>query len=349
MSNRTESRHDEDCKIRRFGYNRPMIRALYRHQSGSIITDLSTDQLAKAVKDRHGRVWIDLQAPTEDEYRLVLEDLLHCHPLAIKSAMGRGHDPKLDNYDNYLFLVFHTLDLGDERMDIHTHEFDVYLDYTCLVTMHNEQRGVIDQLWSSDYHQARGLALGPAYLLYDILDRQVDGHLPLLVNLEERVDALGDIIFHPDLEDESDILNELLTAKGSALRLHRVLVRQSELLHRLGSSEYAVVPHDAQRYFTDIYEYSVHLTALADSVRDLAGTTIDTHLALVSNRTNDVMKMLTVVGSIFLPLSFLVGIYGMNFTNMPELNWPWAYGAIWIFFIAIIGGMLWWFRRQRWL
>jgi magnesium transporter len=326
-----------------------MIRALYRHQSGSIITDLSTDQLAKAVKDRHGRIWIDLQAPTDDEYRLVLEDLLHCHPLAVKSAMGRGHDPKLNDYGNYLFMVFHTLDLGDERMDIHTHEFDVYLDYTRLVTIHDDPLAVIDQLWSSDSHQKRGLAQGPSYLLYDILDRQVDGHLPLLANLEKRVDVLGDIIFQPDVTDESGILNELLTAKGSALRLHRVLMRQSELLYRLGSTEYAVVPPDAQRYFTNLYEYSLHLTGLVDSVRDLTGTTIDTHLALISNRTNDVMKMLTVVGSIFLPLSFLVGVYGMNFSNMPELNWPWAYGAIWALFIALIGGMLWWFRRQRWL
>ncbi len=349
MSNRLASRHNEDCKIRRFGYNRPMIRALYRHQSGSIITDLSTDQLAKAVKDRHGRVWIDLQAPTEDEYRLVLEDLLHCHPLAIKSAMGYDHDPKLDDYGNYLFLVFHTLNLGDELMDIHTHEFDVYLDYTCLVTMHNEPLGVIDQLWSSDYHRERGLALGPAYLLYDILDRQVAGHFPLLNQLEERVDVLGDAIFRPDSGDEPGILNELLTAKGSALRLHRVLTRQSELLYRLGASEHSVVPSDAQRYFNDLYTHSIHLAGLANSVRDLAGTTIATHLALISNRTNDVMKMLTVIGSIFLPLSFLVGVYGMNFTNMPELNWRWAYGAIWVFFIAVIGGMLWWFRRQRWL
>lgn len=326
-----------------------MIRALYRHQSGSIVTDLSTDQLAKAVKDRHGRVWIDLQSPTEDEYRLVLEDLLHCHPLALKSAMGHDHDPTLNDYGNYLFLIFHTLDLGDERLDIHTHEFDVYLDYTCLVTMHRQPLSVIDALWSSDYHQDRGLALGPAYLLYDILDRQTNGHLSLLTSLEERVDVLGDIIFQPDPGDEADLLNELLTAKGSALRLHRVLIRQSDLLYRLGSSEYAVVSSDAQRYFIALYEYTVHLAGVADSVRDLAGTTIDTHLALVSNRTNDVMKMLTVIGSIFLPLSFLVGVYGMNFTNMPELNWPWAYGAIWLLFISLIGGMLWWFRRQRWL
>ena len=102
-------------------------------------------------------------------------------------------------------------------------------------------------------------------------------------------------------------------------------------------------------YFRDVFDHLVRLDDLADSMRDLASTTIEAHLALVNNRINDVMKVLTVMGTLFLPLSFLAGVYGMNFVYMPELNWPWAYPLIWLIFIGAVVGMLAWFRRQNWL
>lgn len=327
-----------------------MIRTLYRHQSGSIVSDLSTDQLSRAVKDRYGRVWIDMEAPTEDEYKLVLEDLFHFHPLTVEDVVNGVNLPKLDDYDSYLFLVFHTLGLGDERMDIHTEEINVYLGPTYLITVHNEPRETIERLWTASYHQERGLARGPAHLIYDILDRQVDGYIPLLEQLDERLEELGDIIFHlGEGNDESAILNELLTAKSSALRLRRILGRQRDILYKLATGEYAAIGHDTRIFFSDVYDHLARLDGMADSIRDLAGTTIATHLALINNRTNDVMKVLTVIGSIFLPLTFLAGIYGMNFDYMPELAWPWAYGFIWVVFIGVIAGMIWWFKRKRWL
>lgn len=327
-----------------------MIRALYRHQSGSIVSDLSTDQLSRAVKDRYGRVWIDMEAPTEDEYKLVLEDLFHFHPLTVEDVTKSINMPKLDDYDSYLFLVFHTLGIGDERMDIHTHEIGVYLGSTYLVTVHDAPREMIERLWAPSYHQERGLARGPAHLLYDILDRQVDGYIPLLEELDERLEELGDIIFQlDDSAGEATVLNELLTAKSSALRLRRILGRQRDILYKLATGEYAVIAHDMRIFFRDVYDHLLRLDGMADSIRDLAGTTIATHLALSNNRTNEVMKVLTVIGSIFLPLTFLVGIYGMNFHYMPELAWPWAYGFIWLVFIAVIAGMVWWFKRKRWL
>lgn len=332
-----------------------MIRALYRHQSGSIIPDLSTDQLSRAVKDRSGRLWIDMQAPTEDEIKLVLEEMLRFHPLTIEDVVNSTHVPKLDDYDSYLFLILHTLGLGDERMDIHTYEIDVYLGSTWLITIHAESRDTIERLWSPAFHAERGLARGPAYLLYEILDHQIDGYIPLLEGLDERLEELGDLIFQIDeghteqTMDEQSILNELLTAKSSALRLRRILSRQRELVSRLSTAQHAVIPHEMRIFFSDVYDHLLRLDGMADSIRDLASATIATHLALINNRTNEVMKVLTVIGSIFLPLTFLAGIYGMNFRYMPELAWPWAYGFVWLVFIGVIVGMIWWFKRRRWL
>jgi magnesium transporter len=327
-----------------------MIRILYRHASGTVLTNLADTEIKRALAERRSALWVDMQAPTQEEFQRVLVDIFSFHPLAVEDVISDVHVPKLDDYGGYLFLVLHTLGLGDERMDIHTYEMDIFLGANYLVTIHNETRQTIDRLWMPDYHKTDGLARGPAYVLYDILDQQVDGYVPLLEQLDERLENLGDYIFETDgRQGRSEALNDLLTAKSSALRMRRILTRQREILYKLSVAHYDAVPDEMRIYFSDVFDHLVRLDDLADSMRDLASTTIEAHLALVNNRTNDVMKVLTLVGTLFLPLSFLAGVYGMNFEYMPELNWPWAYPLIWLIFIAAIGGMLYWFRQRDWL
>jgi magnesium transporter len=198
-------------------------------------------------------------------------------------------------------------------------------------------------------HEKHGLARGPSYLLYQLIDLQLDASVELFSQFEERLDVLGDQIFENAGADSSRILNDLLTAKSSALRLRRVLVPQREVLDRLVRQDYAVFPAEHRIYYRDVYDHLVRLADLADSMRDLATSTIETHLALVNNRMNEVMKVLTVFAAIFIPLTFLAGVYGMNFDFMPELHSVWGYPMIWGIFIIIAGGMLWFFRRRQWL
>jgi magnesium transporter len=327
-----------------------MIRLLYRHPSGTVLSELEPENMRRALRESRSALWIDMQSPTAEEFTTVLVELFDFHPLAVEDVISDIHVPKLDNYGRYLFLVLHTLGMGDERMDIHTYEMDIFLGANYLVTIHNEPRKTIDKLFDPDYHQNGGLARGPAYVLYDLLDQQVDDYVPLLEQLDERLEDLGDTIFLVDSRNsQSEVLNDLLTAKSSALRIRRVLMRQREILFKLSSAEYDVILPDMHIYFRDVFDHLVRLDDLTDSMRDLASTTIDAHLALVNNRTNDVMKVLTIVGTLFLPLSFLAGVYGMNFDYMPELGWSWAYPLIWLIFIGALAGMLYWFRRQNWL
>ena len=257
--------------------------------------------------------------------------------------------PKLDDFGTYLFLVVHTVTLGDERMDLHTHEIDIFLGATFLITMHEEPRATIDRLWQIDVHDKQGLARGPAFLLYEILDRQIDGYIPLVDEFEERLEALGDQIFQTRNGAKADMLNDILTAKSSALRLRRFLIPQRELINRLATIDYAVIPHEMRIYFRDVYDHMVRLADVTEQMRDLAGATIDTHLALVNNRTNDVMRLLTIISTIFIPLGFVAGIYGMNFEFMPELHWRYGYLFAWGIFVTIAGSLLYFFRRRGWL
>ncbi|MBV7327876.1 magnesium/cobalt transporter CorA [Chloroflexi bacterium TSY] len=326
-----------------------MIRTLYRHRSGTIVLGLPDEQLLAATNDSQARLWIDISDPSSEEAKLVFEQAFNFHPLAIEDTLNDVHVPKLDNYDRYLFLVFHALSMGDERMDIHTTELDVFLGHNFLITTHAQPMDVIDQLWQEAHHQEQGLAAGPVFLLYELLDQQIDQYIPIIDRFELRLEDLGDVIFQRKHPKDDEILNDILTAKSSALRMRRILRPQRDIIRRLGWEEFAVIPPEAHIYFRDVFDHLARLTDLAESMRDLASSTIETHLALVNHRMNDVMKVLTVISTIFIPLGFITGVYGMNFAFMPELNFSWAYPLLWLFFLTIAGGMLYFFRRLNWL
>ena len=326
-----------------------MIRSLYRHSSGTILQNLSPEQLRQAAVDRRGLLWVDMENPDDDEFELVLRAAFHFHPLAVEDVVSDVHVPKLDDYGSYLFIVFHTVTMGDESMDFDTDEIDTFLGGHFLVTIHTEPRQSLDRLWEEETERFREPTRTPSLVLYTLLDRQVDGYIPMIDLFEERLDELGDEIFLSNSHDDKVVLNELLTAKSSALRLRRVLYPQRELLSRLANQTYAPIPDDSRLYFRDVYDHVTRLADLAESTRDLATVTIETYLALVNNRMNEVMKVLTVIATIFMPLGFLAGVYGMNFDYMPELHVRWAYPLVWALFILTAGGMLAFFVRRRWL
>ncbi|MFN2200775.1 MAG: magnesium/cobalt transporter CorA [Caldilineaceae bacterium] len=326
-----------------------MIRILYRHRSGTIVEDCPLDQLQTVLKDPHSSVWIDLSSPTVDEYTRVLVDIFHFHPLAVEDAIQDVHIPKLDDYAKYLYLVFHTFALGDEYMDIDSREIDIFLGANYLITGHVLPSNTINNIWNVEYHKEKGLSRGVALLLYELLDTQLDSYIPLLDQFEDHVEGLGDTIFTARPRDDNRLLNSILTAKTSALRLHRIITPQREVLNRLARGDSAVIPHETRIYFSDVYDHLVRLADLVDSMRDLVNSTLTTYLSITNNRLNEIMKVLTVISTIFIPLSFLAAVYGMNFRHMPELNTTWAYPAVWASFFVIAGGMLFYFRRRHWL
>lgn len=326
-----------------------MIRILYRHRSSGIVAELPIEKLHTALQDKLLNLWIDICAPTGDEARKIFEEIFHFHPLAVEDAVVDSHVPKLDDFGAYLFLVIHTVTLGGERMDLRTHEIDIFLGGNYLITMHEEPRPTIDRLWQIDYHDKQGLARGPAYLLYELIDRQIDGYIPILEAFEERMEELGDAIFRAHREEKSAILNDILTAKTSTLRLRRFLIPQREIINRLATADHAVIPNEMRIYFRDVYDHMVRMADVAEQMRDLAGSTIETHLALVNNRTNDIMRLLTIISTIFIPLGFVAGVYGMNFEFMPELHWRYGYLFAWAIFLSIGGTLLYFFHRRGWL
>jgi magnesium transporter len=326
-----------------------MLRVLYRHRSGALVDDLPIDQVPSALKDPQARIWVDMECPSEQDQQKVLSEIFHFHLLAVEDVINEIHVPKVDDYGGYLYLVFHSLSIGDEPMDIHTREIDVFVGPNYLVTVHEIPSNTINKMWHREYHQERGLARGIALLLYELLDRQIDSYMTLLDQFETRIEELGDLIFQAKSSDESAILNEILTAKSSTLRVRRVLIPQREVFEHLAHDDLSAIPPETRIYFQDLYDHIMRFADLAESMRDLVQGTMTIHLTITSNRLNEIMKLLTIISTIFMPLSFVAGIYGMNFHFMPELSWRYGYLMVWIIFLIIAGAMLYFFRRRRWI
>jgi magnesium transporter len=240
--------------------------------------------------------------------------------------------------------------MGDERMQIESQEIDLFLGNNYLLSIHEHPSETIDALWESgEAHHQRRLAQGPAMLLYELIDRQLDRYMPIFDAFESRVEQLGDLIFMRKLHNDTQLMDEILTAKTTALRLRRTLIPQLNVLEKLARTDFDVIPSDSRRYFQDVYDHVLRLSSLAENMRDLVNSTATIHLTVASHRLNEIMKVLTVIATIFMPLSFIAGVYGMNFEQMPELAWPWMYPFVWLIFLAIAGTMLYFFRRRQWL
>jgi magnesium transporter len=327
-----------------------MIRIFYRHASGSLVRNLPQEQLAAATRDENATLWVDMVNPTQSEYHEILHTVFNFHPLAIEDAANSILVPKINDYRRYLFLVTHSVYYGTEPVDLTSSEMDIFLGPNFLVTIHDREMSSVDELWQDEaFHQNEGLAQGPAMLLYEILDRQVDRFMRLLDQFETELERLGDVIFQRTGASDEGLLDDILTAKSSALRLSRVLNPQRDLMYRLAHNEYSTIPASARVYYADIHDHMVRMAGLVDGMQALVNSTVDIYLALANNRMNEIMKVLTIVTSIFIPLSFLTGAYGMNFEFMPELTWRWGYPLLWIVFIAIAVTLLRYFHKWKWL
>jgi len=189
---------------------------------------------------------------------------------------------------------------------------------------------------------------GPAFLLHQILDQVVDFYSPVLDDFDERIDKLEDDIFTLN-RPNNEILSEVMDLKRSVLRLRRISGKQMDILHRMSRGEFVLIPEDMRPFYRDVYDHLVRVVDLAENYRDLISGSLEAYLSVVSNRLNEIMKVLTIFSAVMLPLTFIAGVYGMNFDNMPELHSRYGYYGAWIFMIVVAVAMLLFFKRRGWI
>jgi magnesium transporter len=291
-------------------------------------------------------VWVDLEAPG-DEARGLLADTFHFHELAIEDALQELHHPKIESYDGLLYLILHGIVPSSGRGGFETRDVDFFLGRNFLVTVrHHPSRSIAGERELLLRHGAL-LTDGPCSLMHRLVDRMVDHYGPEVDALEDRLEAIEAQVFGAP---QANPLRELLALKADIASLRRVTLPQRDAVSRLARREFAEIPEPLSYRFRDVYDHLVRLADEAIFLQDRVTGLLDAYLSTQSHRLNQVMKVLTVIATIFMPLTVLASLYGMN-VPLPHLPGDAAAQFWWIVGImaGTSGAMLWGFRRMGWL
>jgi magnesium transporter len=303
-----------------------------------------------AIKDLLARdhfFWLDLTSPSKEEIE-ALRELFGFHPLAVEDALEFGQRPKLDSYGDYVFLVFYgARDVAPEEPNL-LREVQMFVSGKYLVTLHQDQLPALDE----QRVRLEGVLLhSEQFLLYRVFDALTDSFFPLLARMDDEIDVLEAAVLAGPSDEQ---LQKLFGMKRELVAMRKVVTPQRDLFAR-SIDELAELPGlelDERDYFRDVYDHLIRVSDLIDSYRDLLSNTTDLYLSTVSNRQNEVMKQLAIVGTIFLPLSFITGFFGMNF------GWLVTKGitSTWSFFVLGLGSLLVtslfllrFFKRKGWM
>jgi magnesium transporter len=322
------------------------ILAVRTRHNDELIIDAPPERLAPLLAERGTRVWVDMANPVGAAELAIVRDVFKFHPLAIEDCFETRTHPKIDEYDHYLYIITHGLTAGATADSSEIVELDAFLGENFLVTHHSApSRSVATVL---DFVQRTGLPLrqGVTAVLHAILDRQADGLEAALDNIETRIEALEDAVF---ASPRNTHVASVLSVKRNILGLRRWTARQREVLLRLGRREFALIPAGDALLFRDVHDHFVRVNDLLEGFRDMLTSIQEAYLSAVSNRTNEIMKFLTLFTSTMMPLTVITGIYGMNFEHMPELKSWLGYPAVLIAMALMAGSILVYFRYRGWL
>jgi len=325
-----------------------MIRSMYRSGDGQVHVDLPLEELATALHDADGLLWVDLVDEAPGACEPILRETFGFHPLAIEDALEQSHVPKIDDWGQYLYLVLHAVVLNDG--DVDTVELDLFLGQNYVVTHQAQPLAAVERVWSAYQRDERQLERGASRLLYSLADELATDYMPVVDGIDEAIDQIEDQIFD---NPQPRMLEDIFSLKRALLKLRRIITPQREVLNKLARGDYAVLSAQDRVFFRDVYDHFVRLYDVSESLRDLLGGALETYLSVVNNRMNDVMKTLTLITTLFMPLSFVVGFFGMNFFQPAVSLNAWTGQAA--FVLALAGMaltplvMYFWMRRRGWL
>ena len=284
-----------------------------------------------------GMVWLDLSAPTEADLAFLAREY-RFHPLAIEDCRNFNQRAKVESYDDYLFMSLTTTARRDHELA--PQEIEVFLGADYLITVHREPFAAFDAARRHCNEQTR-----PDFVLYLITDHMVDVYFPLLDEMDDEIDALEDEILENATQDT---MHHIFKLKQQLVFLRKITAPMREVMNTLAGTRYGVIDEHTALYFRNTYDHLVRIYDLIETSRDLLGNALDAYLSTVSNRLNEVLKRLTLIATIFMPISFLVGFGGMNFQQLP-FDKPIAFLIMLTLLVAVPLGMLIWFRKSKWV
>ena len=308
------------------------------------VTDLET---CRPFKDSSTVTWINVDGLHDTSLIERLGAIFDIHALTLEDIVDANQRPKYENLGHHLFMVLGMIYVEPESDEIVAEQVSLLVGSNFVISFQEDPGDVFDAVRTRIRNgKGRIRSMGPDYLAYALLDAVVDGYFPLLESLGANIEATEEtLVTAPGIET----LQTIHRLRSEMIFLRRSVWPLREMIAAMERDDSPLIQPGTQRFLRDVYDHVIHVIDNIDSYRELVTGMLDTYLSSVSNRMNEVMKVLTIIATIFIPLTFIVGVYGMNFQHMPELGWRWAYPAVWGVMAGIAVSMLVFFKRRRWL
>jgi len=280
----------------------------------------------------------------------LIEDIgrhYHIHPLTLEDILNTTQRPKVESFEDYLFIVIKMLEHDKEKDSIASEQLSLVLGKTVLISFQEDEGDVFNPV-RERIRKGKGRirSAGCDYLAYALIDAIVDNYFVILENVGQRLEAVEEAI---DSDLDADILEKIHTIRRELIYLRKQVWPIREIITYLQKDGAPLIGEATGPFLRDVYDHTIQVIDTIESLRDMLSGMQDLYLSIISNRMNEVMKVLTIIATIFIPLSFIAGIYGMNFNHMPELTWRWGYPAVWLLIIGIVAMMIVFFRRKKWI
>lgn len=325
-----------------------MITSFFYKKNTECETNLSRARMLSLLGEKNGLLWVDLEAPTEFESDMLVE-IFNFHPLAVEDCITDQSQPKLDDYEEYLFLVVHALAMKDNGSlkELKTVELDIFIGENYVVTVHKEPLQCTTQTRDLAFKKSAAvLGSGSDVLVHLVLDHLVDNYMPVFNNYDLKIDALEREMFN---HASKDFLQTLLQIKQDIFSLRRIIGPQRDTIYSLTRTPTRFIKQKHLVYFRDVYDHLFRIHNLAEVYHENLNNILQVHFSYSSFRLNEVLKHLTVLATVTMPPIIIASIYGMNFRQMPELEWPFGY----LFALGLCAfsslAMFLWMKFKKWI
>ena len=326
---------------------KPRIRIIDYDKDKSDERELETIDESFPYKDKPTVTWVNIDGLHEVDIIEKIGENFGLHPLVLEDILNTQQRPKMDDLEEYLFIVTKMLAYDEEQHQIKAEQFSLVLYKKCIITFQERGGDVFDPV-RERLRKGKGRIrkMGADYLAYALIDAIVDNYFIVLEKISEKVESLEEEVVTEPTPGTAHTIHHL---KRELIFLRKSVWPLRELIGGLERGESDLIMKKTTIFLRDVYDHTIQVIDTVETLRDMVSGMLDVYLSSISNRMNEVMKVLTIIATIFIPITFIAGIYGMNFEFMPELKWRWSYPVVWAVIIAVGISMLFYFRKKKWL
>ncbi len=315
--------------------------------SGFLEKEVASVEECFPFKETSTVTWINVDGVHDASVIERLGARFDIHPLVLEDIMTTTQRPKTEDLGGAVFVVLRMIEYDEHCAETAADQLSLILGPNYVLTFQETPGDCLDPVRDRIRSgKGRIRKLGPDYLAYAVIDAVVDNYFFVLEKLGERIDALEEQLV---AEPRRELLGEIHRLKREMIELRKSVWPLREVVSGLERSESPLIRRATGVFLRDLYDHGIQVIDTVESFREMLSSMVETYLSSLSNRMNEIMKVLTIISTIFIPITFLVGLYGMNFVHFPEIKWRWGYAFVWALIIGSVGGMFAFFRRKKWL